>query len=96
VVNYRSDEAAATSVVESIVQAGSAAVAIRADVSSEAAVVALFEKIDEEAGLPPLTSLVKTRALLARVADTSTRRTSWRQRRQKTSTPSCLPTSSAH
>jgi NAD(P)-dependent dehydrogenase (short-subunit alcohol dehydrogenase family) len=46
------------------VQAGGAAVAIRADVSSEAAVVALFEKIDEEAGLPPLTSLVNNAGVI--------------------------------
>jgi len=56
-INYRSNENEAARVVEEIKNAGGEAVAIKADVSTEASVVSLFEKLDA-AGLPPLTALV--------------------------------------
>ncbi|MES3676716.1 SDR family oxidoreductase [Halomonas elongata] len=49
-VNYRSDEAAATSVVADIEAAGGRAIAIRADVAVEADILAMFETVDRELG----------------------------------------------
>ncbi len=49
-VNYTSDESAALEVVESIVRAGSRAIAVHADVSSEEEVIALFRRTIEALG----------------------------------------------
>ncbi|CBV41239.1 SDR family oxidoreductase [Halomonas elongata] len=49
-VNYRSDEAAAASVVADIEAAGGRAIAIRADVAVEADILAMFETVDRELG----------------------------------------------
>lgn len=61
-VNYRRDEAAAASVVAQIVAAGGRAVALQADVSDEADVVAMFQRLDEALG--PLTALVNNAGIL--------------------------------
>lgn len=50
VVNYSSDEAGASSVVERITGAGGRALAIRADVADFSAVDAMFERVEEELG----------------------------------------------
>src|SRR5262245_56349400 len=63
-VNYRENEAAATDVVETIRRAGGQAIAVRADVQSESAVLELFEKVDRELG--PLTALVNNAGILER------------------------------
>ena len=65
VVNYRSEAAAAAQVVDAITTAGGHAVAMQADVSSEASVVALFETLDA-AGLPPLTALVNNAGIIGK------------------------------
>ena len=65
VVNYRSEAAAAAQVVNAITTAGGHAVALQADVSTEAAVVALFETLDA-AGLPPLTALVNNAGVIGK------------------------------
>jgi NAD(P)-dependent dehydrogenase (short-subunit alcohol dehydrogenase family) len=49
-VNYAQDEARANRVVAGICAAGGKAIAIRADVGSEAHVVAMFERVDAELG----------------------------------------------
>ncbi|MFM9270855.1 SDR family oxidoreductase [Halomonas elongata] len=49
-VNYRSDEAAAASVVADIEAAGGRAIAIRADAAVEADILAMFETVDRELG----------------------------------------------
>ena len=56
IVNYRADDAAAANVVSAIEAAGGTAVAISADTSNEAEVLAMFETIDRDHGL--LTGLV--------------------------------------
>jgi len=61
-VNYRRDEAAAASVVAQIVAAGGRAVALQADVSDEAEVVAMFQRMDEALG--PVTALVNNAGIL--------------------------------
>ncbi|WP_313927892.1 SDR family oxidoreductase [Pseudoxanthomonas sp.] len=61
-VNYRRDEAAAASVVAQIVAAGGRAVALQADVSDEADVVAMFQRMDEALG--PVTALVNNAGVL--------------------------------
>ena len=61
-INYRSDAAAANEVVSGIVQSGGAAVAVKADVSSEREVIDLFERTDRELG--PLDALVNNAATL--------------------------------
>ncbi|KAF1724370.1 SDR family oxidoreductase [Pseudoxanthomonas japonensis] len=61
-VNYRRDEAAAASVVAQIVAAGGRAVALQADVSDEADVVAMFQRMDEALG--PVTALVNNAGIL--------------------------------
>jgi NAD(P)-dependent dehydrogenase (short-subunit alcohol dehydrogenase family) len=55
-VNYASNEAAATALVEAIEQAGGEALAIKGDVGSEADIQAMFERIDHVFG--PLDALV--------------------------------------
>lgn len=55
-VNYRSDEAAAEAVVAAITDAGGSALAVRADVSTEAGVRTLFETVDAVPG--PVAGLV--------------------------------------
>jgi NAD(P)-dependent dehydrogenase (short-subunit alcohol dehydrogenase family) len=49
-VNYASDATAAQSVVSDVVAAGSEALAIKADVTSESDVIAMFEAIDRRFG----------------------------------------------
>jgi NAD(P)-dependent dehydrogenase (short-subunit alcohol dehydrogenase family) len=61
-VNYRTDEAAAAEVVDSIRTAGGTAFAVRADVSRSAEVERLFRTLDEEYG--PLTALVNNAGTL--------------------------------
>nr|WP_255429190.1 SDR family oxidoreductase [Ramlibacter albus] len=55
-VNYTSNEAAAAQVVRDIEAAGSRAFAVRADVASEADILAMFEQVDKRLGR--LTALV--------------------------------------
>ena len=55
-VNYTSDAAAAQGVVARIREAGGTALALQADVSDEAALLAMFTTVDRE--LPPLGALV--------------------------------------
>jgi NAD(P)-dependent dehydrogenase (short-subunit alcohol dehydrogenase family) len=55
-VNYASDAVAAQAVVARINAAGGTALAVQADVSNEAQVLAMFETLDRE--LPPLGALV--------------------------------------
>ena len=55
-VNYTSDAAAAQGIVARIREAGGTALALQADVSDEAAVLAMFATVDRE--LPPLGALV--------------------------------------
>ena len=62
-VNYCSDGAAAARVVEEIVQDGGTAEAFQADVSTEAAVVDLFNAIDASP-LPALTGLVNNAGII--------------------------------
>lgn len=61
-VNYRLDADAATSIVQRITEAGGRAVALRADVSDEADVVAMFARLDETLG--PVTALVNNAGIL--------------------------------
>ena len=55
-VNFNGNQAAANSVAEHIRDAGGTAMCVQADVSDEAAVLAMFARIDTELG--PLTALV--------------------------------------
>ena len=55
-VNFNGNQAAANSVAEHIRDAGGTALCVQADVSDEAAVLAMFARIDTELG--PLTALV--------------------------------------
>jgi NAD(P)-dependent dehydrogenase (short-subunit alcohol dehydrogenase family) len=55
-VNFRGDQAAASSVVEEIRSSGGTAVAIRADVGSEADIIHLFQQAEQELG--PICGLV--------------------------------------
>ena len=61
-VNYRSNEVAARTVVQSIVEGGGRAVAVQADVAVEAEVVRLFEACDTQLGT--LTALVNNAGIL--------------------------------
>lgn len=61
-VNYRLDADAAASIVQRITEAGGRAVALRADVSDEADVVAMFARLDETLG--PVTALVNNAGIL--------------------------------
>jgi NAD(P)-dependent dehydrogenase (short-subunit alcohol dehydrogenase family) len=63
-VNYRTNKAAADSVVASIEAAGGAALAVGADVASEPDVVRLFETVDARLG--PLAALVNNAGILER------------------------------
>jgi len=60
-VNYATDEAAARSVVDNLAAAGSRALAIQCDVSREADVLRLFERV--ERGLGPIRALVNNAAI---------------------------------
>lgn len=61
-VNYRTNASAAQSVVNAITGSGGRAVAVQADVASEAEVVRLFETCDRELGV--LTALVNNAGIL--------------------------------
>jgi NAD(P)-dependent dehydrogenase (short-subunit alcohol dehydrogenase family) len=61
-VNYRNNRAAADAVVAAITAAGGSALAVGADVASEADVVRLFETVDAELG--PLGALVNNAGIL--------------------------------
>lgn len=61
-VNYRRDEAAARGVVDAVRRAGARAVAIQGDVSDEADVRRIFERVDEAFGR--LTALVNNAGVL--------------------------------
>ena len=50
-VNYREDHRSAKRVVDAIRAAGGTAIAVQADVSDEAQVLAMFERVDAELGL---------------------------------------------
>jgi NAD(P)-dependent dehydrogenase (short-subunit alcohol dehydrogenase family) len=63
-VNYRKNRAAADAVAAAIRTAGGRAMAVGADVASEAEVVRLFETVDAELG--PLTALVNNAGILER------------------------------
>jgi NAD(P)-dependent dehydrogenase (short-subunit alcohol dehydrogenase family) len=60
-VNYASDSAAAETVVDDILRAGSRAIAIQGDVSSEPDVLRLFETTERELG--PIRALVNNAAV---------------------------------
>ena len=78
VVNYHSNLAAAESVVRQIEAAGGGAVALHADVSNEAEVLAMFTRIDAELG--PLRALVNNAGVVdvtARLDEMSVAR--WRR-----------------
>jgi NAD(P)-dependent dehydrogenase (short-subunit alcohol dehydrogenase family) len=55
-VNYHHNIKAATDVINQIVEAGGKAFAVRADISDEAQVLAMFDSLDREG--EPLTALV--------------------------------------
>lgn len=61
-VNYHHNIKAATDVITMITDAGGTAFAVRADISDEAQVLAMFDSIDREAG--PLTALVNNAGIL--------------------------------
>lgn len=61
-VNYRRDADAAASIVQRISAAGGRAVALQADVSDEADVVAMFDRLDHALG--PVTALVNNAGIL--------------------------------
>ena len=61
-VNYHHNIKAATDVINQIVEAGGKAFAVRADISDEAQVLAMFESIDREG--EPLTALVNNAGIL--------------------------------
>lgn len=61
-VNYVRNEAAASAVVDEIAAAGGKAIAVAGDVSLEADVVRLFERVDETLG--PVTALVNNAGIL--------------------------------
>lgn len=61
-VNYRSDEASATAVVDAVRAEGGTALAVRADVTRTAEVERLFATVDAELG--PLTALVNNAGTL--------------------------------
>jgi NAD(P)-dependent dehydrogenase (short-subunit alcohol dehydrogenase family) len=74
-VNYTRDAAAAERVAQQVRDAGRRAVAVQADVADEAAVLAMFARIDAE--LPPLAGLVNNAGIvdaMARVDQTSVAR----------------------
>ena len=61
-VNYHHNIKAATDVINQIVGAGGKAFALRADISDEAQVLAMFDSLDREA--EPLTALVNNAGIL--------------------------------
>jgi NAD(P)-dependent dehydrogenase (short-subunit alcohol dehydrogenase family) len=61
-VNYNSGREAAGRVTDAIVSAGGRAIPVAADISSEAEVVAMFETVDRELGVP--TALVNNAGIL--------------------------------
>jgi len=61
-VNYRQNEAAARAVVTQIEQQGGRAIALPADISSEADVMHLFNTVDTQLG--PLTALVNNAGII--------------------------------
>jgi NAD(P)-dependent dehydrogenase (short-subunit alcohol dehydrogenase family) len=61
-VNYARDAAAAEAVVAGIRDSGGTALAVQADVADDAAVVAMFERLDRE--LPPLAGLVNNAGVI--------------------------------
>jgi len=63
-VNYRKNRAAAQQVVESIVAAGGTALAVEADVASDADVIRLFETVDAKLGR--LSVLINNAGILER------------------------------
>lgn len=63
-INYRSDDAAATQVVQAVEAAGGEAFAVRADVAQEAEVVSMFAQLDARFGR--LDALVNNAGILAR------------------------------
>lgn len=63
-VNYRANRAAAEAVVNDIGARGGRAIAVQADVSSEAEIVRLFEAVDARLG--PLTALVNNAGIVER------------------------------
>ena len=70
-VNYTRDAAAAQAVVERIRALGRRAIAVQADVSVEAQVLAMFAQVDtaqRDAGLPPLHGLVNNAGVVDRAA----------------------------
>ncbi len=66
-VNYHSNRSAALEVVSAITDAGQHAIAVQADVSSEAEVLRLFEAIDNELGC--ITALVNNAGVLEAQSD---------------------------
>jgi len=74
-VNFRSDDVAAESVVRTLTAAGSTAIAVQADVSSESDVVRLFKTVDKQLG--SVTALVNNAGIVLpqmRVEDMDARR----------------------
>ncbi|MES1953791.1 SDR family oxidoreductase [Salinisphaera hydrothermalis] len=74
-VNYRGNREAAEAVVSAIEKDGGRAIAVQADVSNEADVVALFQAVDEHLG--PVTALVNNAGIVdepSPVADMSAER----------------------
>jgi NAD(P)-dependent dehydrogenase (short-subunit alcohol dehydrogenase family) len=63
-VNYKSDAAAAASVVKAIEAAGAAAFSVQADVSDEAEVERMFASVDERFG--PVDALINNAGILSR------------------------------
>ncbi|BDM83308.1 SDR family oxidoreductase [Acaryochloris marina] len=61
-VNYRHNQAAAQQVVKSIEQLGGYAIAIAADITSEADIIQLFQTVDEQLGT--VTALVNNAGIL--------------------------------
>ena len=68
-VNYHQNSAAATGVVNEIIASGGKAVALRADVSDEAQVMAMFTAIDRLG--EPLAALVNNAGILYLLTDQS-------------------------
>ncbi|MBF8674291.1 SDR family oxidoreductase [Pseudomonas fulva] len=62
-INYRSNDEAAEAIFSQVRTLGAKAIAVRADVSSEAEIIAMFQRIDEHLG--PITALVNNAATIA-------------------------------
>lgn len=62
-INYRSNDEAAEAILSQVRTLGAKAIAVRADVSSEAEIIAMFQRIDEHLG--PITALVNNAATIA-------------------------------